>query len=53
MRRNDDFSLTRWQPERGLARGDFWGSPSGFFSGSPWQMMRRMQEDMDRLFGQF
>jgi HSP20 family protein len=27
-------------------------SPSSLFSGSPWQMMRRMQEDMDRLFGQ-
>jgi len=27
-------------------------SPSAFFSQSPWQMMRRMQEDMDRLFGQ-
>jgi HSP20 family protein len=28
-------------------------SPSNFFSASPWQMMRRMQEDMDRLFGGF
>jgi len=26
-------------------------SPLGF--ASPWQMMRRMQEDMDRVFGQF
>ena len=26
-------------------------SPSSFLSASPWQMMRRMQEDMDRLFG--
>jgi len=28
-------------------------SPSTFFSASPWQIMRRMQEDMDRLFGGF
>jgi len=27
-------------------------NPSAFFSQSPWQMMRRMQEDIDRLFGQ-
>jgi len=53
MRRNDDFSLSRWQPERGLARGDFWGNPSSFVTASPWQAMRRMQEDMDRLLGQF
>src|SRR4051794_17142287 len=53
MRRNDDYSLSRWQPERGLARGDFWSNPSSFFTASPWQAMRRMQEDMDRIFGQF
>jgi len=28
-------------------------NPSAFLTQSPWQMMRRMQEDMDRLFGQF
>jgi HSP20 family protein len=27
-------------------------APGSFFTGNPWQMMRRMQEDMDRLFGQ-
>jgi len=27
-------------------------SPSLFFTASPFQLMRRMQEDMDRLFGQ-
>jgi len=27
-------------------------SPSSFFTASPFQLMRRMQEDMDRLFGQ-
>src|SRR5579862_4638861 len=29
---------------------DFWG-PGSFFNASPWQVMRRMQEDMDRAFG--
>jgi len=29
---------------------DLW-RPDAFFSGSPWQMMRRMQEDMERMFG--
>jgi HSP20 family protein len=28
------------------------GATGSFFSGNPWQMMRRMQEDMDRVFGQ-
>jgi len=53
MRRNDDFSLARWQPERGVAREDFWSNPTTVFTASPWQMMRRMQEDMDRIFSQF
>lgn len=35
--------------ERGLS---IWNEPE-MLAGSPWQMMRRMQEDMDRLFGQF
>ena len=46
---------TRRNQERGISfwnEPDFFGSP-GIFSGSPWQMMRRMQEDMDRVFGQF
>lgn len=28
-------------------------SPDMFFNVSPWQMMRRIQEDMDRVFSQF
>jgi len=59
MRRNDDFSLaprSRNRGDWGLSRwgeGDFF-SPASFFTvGSPWQMMRRMQEEMDRTFGQF
>ncbi len=28
-------------------------TPAAFFSESPWESMRRMQEDMDRLFRQF
>ena len=28
------------------------GGYGSFLSGNPWQMMRRMQEDMDRIFGQ-
>ncbi|MGV3721221.1 MAG: hypothetical protein ACO1SX_09960, partial [Actinomycetota bacterium] len=30
-----------------------WLTPETMFSASPWQMMRRMQDDMDRMFGQF
>jgi HSP20 family protein len=55
MRRSDDFLPARRDPDWGFTprRESSWGSPSGIFTGSPWQMMRRMQEDMDRLFGQF
>jgi HSP20 family protein len=28
-------------------------APSDFFTASPWQLMRRMQEDMERMMGQF
>jgi HSP20 family protein len=52
MRRNQDFFPARDDRERGLSRGgDDFGTFGGAFTGSPWQMMRRMQEDMDRLFG--
>ncbi|MGV3723340.1 MAG: Hsp20/alpha crystallin family protein [Actinomycetota bacterium] len=54
MRRNGDLLPVR----RGL-EGEFlpWSESSLFnpptlFGGSPWQMMRRMQADMDRLFQQ-
>jgi HSP20 family protein len=55
MRRNEEYLPSRrrqgaemspWSSE------SFW-SPSTLFSSSPWQMMRRIQEDMDGLFGQF
>ena len=52
MRRNGDFFPVQQDQERGLSP---WGPGShglSSFSGSPWQMMRRMQEDMDRLFSQ-
>jgi len=51
----------RRNPENLPARGG-WSSDiapwresggSSWFDASPWQMMRRMQEDMDRVFGQF
>src|SRR5688500_13602510 len=38
----------------GLTRSPFgWGGDVDFWSASPYQIMRRMQEDMDRLFGSF
>jgi len=43
--RNQEGGLSPWS-ERDLF------NPSTFFSASPWQVMRRMQEDMDRLFDQ-
>src|SRR5438094_10614865 len=45
-RRETGWSLSPWG-------GRSWGGPASVFGGSPWQMMRRMQEDMDRLFSQF
>ncbi len=44
-RRSQDWDLSPW------SEGS-WAQPSSLFSSSPWQMMRRMQEDMDRLFDQ-
>lgn len=46
MRRGQGTELSPWSQE------SFW-SPSTFFSSSPWQLMRRLQEDMDGLFGHF
>lgn len=56
MRRDEDYgrregqgALTRYEPFGGLlphsSFADFWASP--------WQMMRRMQEEMDRFFSGF
>ena len=50
MRRNGDFFPVRREQGWGLSP---WSEPRGFVVGSPWQTMRRMQEDMDRLFNQF
>lgn len=54
MRRNEEFMPMRRGREADLSPwsqpGSFGGS---FFSQSPWQMMRRMHEDMDRMFSQF
>jgi len=54
MRRNSSFLPARREWEGNLSP---W-SPGGFaspwnFALSPWQMMRQMQEEMDRAFGQF
>jgi len=54
MRRNENRLPARRDWGGSLfpaSQSDFF-SPSSFFA-SPWQMMRRMQEDMDRMFGQF
>jgi len=53
MRRNQERYPIRWEQERSVSPwGDDWpGSP--LFETSPWQVMRRMQEDMDRVFNQF
>jgi HSP20 family protein len=54
MRRGDEFYPVRRDRERGLSRWGFGEEPGlGGFGGSPWQTMRRMQEDMDRLFAEF
>ena len=54
MRRNDNY-LPAQHEQRGLTPYNQGGGlqPSSFFSASPWQLMRRMQEDMDRVFSQF
>jgi HSP20 family protein len=41
-RRNEPSLLSEYSP--------LWRSPGEFFSGSPFRAMRRMLEDMDRLF---
>jgi len=46
MRRNEDRFPVRRTSDWSLAPNEF-----NVSSASPWQMMRRMQEDMDRLFG--
>lgn len=48
MRRNEDRFPVRKAGDWSLVPNDL-----SLTSASPWQMMRRMQEDMDRLFGQF
>lgn len=54
MRRYNDRDasergLARYSPGPSLAPSSpFWG-----FGASPWQMMRRMQDEMDQLFGRF
>jgi len=40
-------------PSSPARRGSGWGSESDIWNASPFQMMRRMQEDMDRVFGSF
>src|SRR5438067_1484483 len=55
MRRNDSYlPATNTREPRGVTPytgGSDWFTP--ILGGSPWQTMRRMQEDMDRLFGSF
>jgi HSP20 family protein len=54
MRRNDQYlPATAQREQRGLSPYGQGSLVSPFFGGSPWQAMRRMQEDMDRIFGQF
>lgn len=53
MRRNESYLPSR-QDWGGLSPRSPFGTSGSFpLFGSPWQMMRRMQEDMDRVFGQF
>ena len=50
---DQNLPATRWQGQ-GLARydqGDYLTPFWSFLNTSPFQMMRRMQEDMDRIFG--
>ena len=55
MARNENLPVKRqsngdtWLlPARGA---DLW-RPDAFFNASPWQLMRRMQDEMDRMFGE-
>src|SRR5437867_1612687 len=44
----------RQQPGQGrIARSPYGWGEGDFWSGSPFQMMQRMQEDMDRVFASF
>lgn len=55
MGRNDGNLPVRRETEWGISplfERDFL-APESLLAGNPWQMMRRMQEDMDRMFGQF
>jgi HSP20 family protein len=57
MARDDDrqYRMPARQPEPGrLTRSPYGlGSEADWWGGSPFQMMRRMQEEMDRAFGSF
>jgi len=55
MRRNENALSTRRGQGTDLApwSQESFLSPSTFFNTSPWRLMRRLQEDMDGLFGQF
>src|SRR5689334_16590313 len=57
MPRNDErqYRLPARQQEPGrLSRSSFdWRGENDLWSNSPFQMMRRMQEEMDRTFGSF
>jgi len=49
-------AVARTGQSRGVARRDYspgFLSPREFFSASPFALMRRMSEEMDRMFGEF
>lgn len=52
MRRNEEYMPARRERDF-TPMSSYGGAGQSFFGTSPWQMMRRMQEDMDRVFGQF
>jgi HSP20 family protein len=41
------------EPQRGLAHRSFALTPGEFFRMSPFSMLRRMSDEMDRMFGEF
>jgi HSP20 family protein len=57
MARDDErrYQMPARQQEPGrLTRSPYgWGGEGDIWGGSPFQMMRRMQEEMDRVFGSF
>jgi len=56
MQRNGQpNSLVPRRQQEDLSRWDEgeWFNPQKFFNASPWEMMRRMREDMDHMMGQF